>query len=1009
MSRAARTGSRIFRLRLLERLERRRLLTTAVVDSTNTLQVLGTTSADSITVNKNSSGKLTVTGVTATFSIGSSSGQVNKIFIQASDGNDTVVITSNVKFDTGGGIPVSIAGNGGNDTLTSGPGNDVLNGNDGNDLLDGGGGNDLIVGGNNFDTANYSVRTGALRVSLDGAANDGEVAAAEADNVQTEEVIGGAGNDTMTGGAGDDFFGGGAGADSLVGNGGNDQLTGSSGIDKLFGNDGDDFLQAQNSDQDTVSGGTNSNGTADFDLASIDVVDVAGLSAAPGGATASAVPLVGPLSVWPGLAAVSAPAPAPTGSILDATYGVGGKRVGPDLDWAAVNATAVDSLGRVYFAGYVFHDAGGGNGSGDDFAVARYDANGRLDTNFGSAGQRLIDFSDANGAGRHVNDNDRPFAITIAPDGKVILAGVTTPTGSGNPNFAMTRLTSGGELDTTFNGSGFAVVDVGHGFGDEAHDAVAQRDGKIVVAGTVKTGGVENDFAVIRLTASGQLDAAFNGTGSVTLDLGNDDSASSVALQNFAADGTSQRIVVGGTSDGKFALARFTAAGALDATFDSDGSIITDLGGASALKDIAVQSTNDVAAVGTLGSSAALALFAANGGAAPASVIEAPIAGDSFLSFNAVAIDQHNRILAAGSNGKDFVVARYLPLLTNDSNFANRLARTDFTIDPTLPAPTDTALGIGSLADGRVIAAGSSGTLFAAARYVGVGNPANTENGVDGVDGFINDDGIHGNVWPELNQSLGKASGTAKYYIQAQPTDDGLVTLTSGDRDDVITITRVTGGDGLVNTAVNVNGIVTYYSQSELTHLEIHTGAGNDSVTVATDAVIVPMLIDLGDGNDTAVGGGGNDVILGGAGNDSISGGGGNDALSAAAGNDTVEGSNGFDLAIGGAGEDKLSGSAGEDILIAGNTSYDADVAALSSIIAEWSSASTNAVRIAHLRNGGGLNGSIKLATTTVFDDAATDLLNGGTQRDWFFVRSGGGPDKDRITDSSSGEEVTPV
>src|SRR5438128_1039782 len=83
-----------------------------------------------------------------------------------------------------------------------------------------------------------ATRTGALRISLDGLANDGEVAIGEADNVQTEEVIGGAGNDTMTGSAADDFLGGGAGADSLVGNGGNDQLTGSSGADKLFGNNG---------------------------------------------------------------------------------------------------------------------------------------------------------------------------------------------------------------------------------------------------------------------------------------------------------------------------------------------------------------------------------------------------------------------------------------------------------------------------------------------------------------------------------------------------------------------------------------------------------------------------------------------------------------------------------------------------------------------------------------------------------------------------------------------------
>ena len=59
-------------------------------------------------------------------------------------------------------------------------------------------------------------------------------------------------------------------------------------------NDGDDFLQAQNSDQDTVNGGTNSDGSADFDLASIDTVDVSGLAA-----------FVGPLAVAPALSSFS--------------------------------------------------------------------------------------------------------------------------------------------------------------------------------------------------------------------------------------------------------------------------------------------------------------------------------------------------------------------------------------------------------------------------------------------------------------------------------------------------------------------------------------------------------------------------------------------------------------------------------------------------------------------------------------------------------------------------------
>src|SRR5215467_5826994 len=109
-----RSGSNIFELQALEA---RRFLTTATVDSTNTLQILGTTSADDITINRNSSNKLTVSGVTTVFSIGSAAGQVNKINIQASGGDDTILLTNNVRFPSNNaGIPATIAGNAGNDT-----------------------------------------------------------------------------------------------------------------------------------------------------------------------------------------------------------------------------------------------------------------------------------------------------------------------------------------------------------------------------------------------------------------------------------------------------------------------------------------------------------------------------------------------------------------------------------------------------------------------------------------------------------------------------------------------------------------------------------------------------------------------------------------------------------------------------------------------------------------------------------------------------------------------------
>src|SRR5690348_4914327 len=135
----------------IERLEPRQLLTTASVDSNHILQIVGTSSAESIVVNALSNGKIGVSGVTTQFTAGSASGQFTKINIDAGGGNDTLQINGNVPYSG-----ATLGGGGGNDTLT------------------GGSAADLLSGGSGFDTANYSLRTVGVNVSLDGAANDGQ-------------------------------------------------------------------------------------------------------------------------------------------------------------------------------------------------------------------------------------------------------------------------------------------------------------------------------------------------------------------------------------------------------------------------------------------------------------------------------------------------------------------------------------------------------------------------------------------------------------------------------------------------------------------------------------------------------------------------------------------------------------------------------------------------------------------------------------------------------------------
>ncbi|HEY1381676.1 MAG TPA: pre-peptidase C-terminal domain-containing protein [Gemmataceae bacterium] len=111
-------------------------------------------------------------------------------------------------------------------------------------------------------------------------------------------------------------------------------------------------------------------------------------------------------------------------------------------------------------------------------------------------------------------------------------------------------------------------------------------------------------------------------------------------------------------------------------------------------------------------------------------------------------------------------------------------------------------------------------------------------------------------------------------------------------------------------------------------------------------------------------------------------------------GDDVLIGGRGRDVLIGGDGRDELRGGSGGDLLIGGHTAFDTDAAALSAILAEWSSGRSYEHRIANLRgvgNGTRDNGNVFLKVSgpevTVFDDGDADELTGGTGRDWFFGR----------------------
>jgi Ca2+-binding RTX toxin-like protein len=191
-------------------------------------------------------------------------------FLSAGDGND--------RLDGAGGADQLLAGNG-NDRLIGGAGNDSLDGGEDADRLFGGAGNDsffpdgfrdppvadVVDGGRGIDGVSLGISLfEAVRVTLDGRANDGR--AGEGDNIRAnvenasgteaaDVLIGNGRANVLTGGAGNDRISGGGGSDELVGGAGNDRISGGGGTDGLFGDAGEDRLDSRDAGRDEVSCG----------------------------------------------------------------------------------------------------------------------------------------------------------------------------------------------------------------------------------------------------------------------------------------------------------------------------------------------------------------------------------------------------------------------------------------------------------------------------------------------------------------------------------------------------------------------------------------------------------------------------------------------------------------------------------------------------------------------------------------------------------------------------------
>lgn len=342
-----------------------------------------------------------------------------------------------------------------------------------------------------------------------------------------------------------------------------------------------------------------------------------------------------------------------------------------------VRSVAVQADGKILVAG----------SSEYDFALARYNSDGSLDSAFGANGKITTDFSN--------NSYDQGYTVTALADGKILLAGQS------GGSLAFVRYNANGSLDTSFDIDGKLVVL--NSFGDGQSVAV-QADGKILLAGVI--GG---DFALIRYTSSGGIDTGFGINGSLTTDFGAYDSGHSVRVQ------TDGKILVGGTSGDKFALVRYNANGSLDTSFDTDGKLTTDYGYYTQGGEVALQADGKIIMAGVSNSGLAVARYNTDGS------LDASFGTNGKLMANAgignvqsVAVQADGKILIAGSSytsgGYEFTIQRYNGDGSIDSSFDDD-GKASVNI-----GSFDQRFGIVLQADGKILLAGNSNNDFALAR-----------------------------------------------------------------------------------------------------------------------------------------------------------------------------------------------------------------------------------------------------------------------------------------------------
>ncbi|MBX7154762.1 MAG: T9SS type A sorting domain-containing protein [Candidatus Kapaibacterium sp.] len=346
---------------------------------------------------------------------------------------------------------------------------------------------------------------------------------------------------------------------------------------------------------------------------------------------------------------------------LDNTFGVGGKQETSFKDdihseLCTGGAAVLQTDGKILMAGDVYFK---GQGLQGDFAVLRYNSNGTLDTTFGKGGKVTTNVS---------NYENHAYAIAVQADGKILVAGDANGSAGTHYGMALVRYNTDGSLDKSFNANGIIVypLSVDSINYATAYTIAIQKDGKILIAGGGKA--ANGNITLLRFNNNGSIDNSFGNNGKVVTEVANTelDIAYSMVLQS------DNKIVVVGTTDvggtnSNIILLRYNANGSPDNTFGTNGMVITDVDTEDAGTSVVVQPDGKIIAVGASNGNIVVLRFNNNGSLDKSfnnnGKVITTIGGNS--AAISVALQPDHKIVIAGLDNDDFVVARYNNSITS--------------------------------------------------------------------------------------------------------------------------------------------------------------------------------------------------------------------------------------------------------------------------------------------------------------------------------------------------------